>query len=508
MARSDRDDAPKILIAKKRPSPEDKTEGMPLEIMGNCMVHFGGMMHEESTYGRLLLQFGEAQNRLAAIQYEYFQKARDGYVGNLNRLLNEMKEYQRLKAKLENRRLDFDAKLNKVHKSNKEKPELEEATRQAQAKYEESLTEATNVMIRLNANNEEEQMAYLLAFLDAEVDYYKQCSETLSNIAKEFASVPRTASLPRRPPVTAANSSSPFGDDPFAPEPSSPLSSVASNQSPLSSSKPNLAGSSSGLGTYGLTSSGNTKKEASVISGPMGGSVISSPGALKSGVPSTERIGNLPAFGGPSSSSPSMASSVVASKNASPALPPRSGTSLLKQVKVTFDFDAESPDEMSIRKGDIINVVTEIDEGWWEGEMADGAGRQGMFPSNYVEVMSHDSHSPAASIAIPSASGPRGRGPASSSISPPNLRSVHSNPNLKGSAAASGGGGGGMSQSPPIRSSNIGITGGSGSALGNAGGSKSGGIGGGAGPCGTCGCTDFSPHSFKTGVCTQCFHKH
>lgn len=39
-----------------------------------------------------------------------------------------MKEYQRLKTKLENRRLDFDAKLNKVHKSNKEKPELEEGS--------------------------------------------------------------------------------------------------------------------------------------------------------------------------------------------------------------------------------------------------------------------------------------------------------------------------------------------------------------------------------------------
>ncbi|TPX33824.1 hypothetical protein SmJEL517_g03349 [Synchytrium microbalum] len=424
-------------LSKKRPSPEDKTEGMPLEIMGTCMNHFGSMMQEDSPYGkslrhtlaRLLVKFGQAQTKLANIQYDYFQQARDGYVGNLSRCLHDMKEYAKLKTKLENRRLDFDAKLNKVHKSNKEKPELEEATRQAQAKYEESLTEATNVMVRLNAN-EEEQISYLLAFLDAEMDYYKQCTETLSAVAKEFASLPRSANLPKQTP----SSSSPFGDDnnnPFSSEPTSPLGSQTL-ASPATTSKQNLSGSSLGLGNFG------SMRIKDPISGPIGGmSLGSNPmsgnsnnvnggGSLR-GLPSSERIGvNSPAFGGvgtPSFGSPNIGGvSIGSSRNGSPALPSRTGVpaSGTKQVRVTFDFEAEGPDEMSIHKGDVINVITEIDEGWWEGEMADGSGRAGMFPSNYVEIVSDTS--------APVNNNPS-RG-LTSSISGSNIRSVGSNPNI------------------------------------------------------------------------------
>jgi hypothetical protein len=44
-----------------------------------------------------------------------------------------------LKKKLENRRLDFDAKLNKIQKSKKESADLEDECRMAQRKYEETL---------------------------------------------------------------------------------------------------------------------------------------------------------------------------------------------------------------------------------------------------------------------------------------------------------------------------------------------------------------------------------
>jgi hypothetical protein len=27
-------------------------------------------------------------------------------------------------------------------------------------------------------------------------------------------------------------------------------------------------------------------------------------------------------------------------------------------------------------------------------------------------------------------------------------------------------------------------------------------------PCKTCGCTEFTPHPFKVGMCTKCFHAH
>lgn len=47
----------------------------------------------------------------------------------------------------------------------------------------------------------------------------------------------------------------------------------------------------------------------------------------------------------------------------------------------TFVFEAENPDELAFKKGDIITVQEKNDDGWWKGELN---GKVGMFPSNYT----------------------------------------------------------------------------------------------------------------------------
>jgi hypothetical protein len=68
-----------------------------------------------------------------------------------------------------------------------------------------------------------------------------------------------------------------------------------------------------------------------------------------------------------------------------PALPVRE--KVCKQVRALYNFDATAEGELSLRKGDIVRIIEEIDEGWWEGELMDASGGryEGMFPSNYVE---------------------------------------------------------------------------------------------------------------------------
>lgn len=58
-----------------------------------------------------------------------------------------------------------------------------------------------------------------------------------------------------------------------------------------------------------------------------------------------------------------------------------------KQVRALYNFEATAAGELSLQKGDVIRIIEEIDEGWWEGEMVDSKGvrHEGMFPSNYVE---------------------------------------------------------------------------------------------------------------------------
>ncbi|XP_008583913.1 PREDICTED: SH3 domain-containing protein 21 [Galeopterus variegatus] len=51
--------------------------------------------------------------------------------------------------------------------------------------------------------------------------------------------------------------------------------------------------------------------------------------------------------------------------------------------RVLFDYQPEAPDELALRKGDVVKVLrkTTEDKGWWEGECQ---GRRGVFPDNFV----------------------------------------------------------------------------------------------------------------------------
>ena len=51
---------------------------------------------------------------------------------------------------------------------------------------------------------------------------------------------------------------------------------------------------------------------------------------------------------------------------------------------VEFDYDAELPDELSLRTGDVITAVKQMEGGWWEGTGA--KGKRGLFPDNFVKV--------------------------------------------------------------------------------------------------------------------------
>jgi hypothetical protein len=59
----------------------------------------------------------------------------------------------------------------------------------------------------------------------------------------------------------------------------------------------------------------------------------------------------------------------------------------LFQVQAIYDYLKESPEEISIYKGQAISVLVTHDDGWWEGETTDpstGELVRGMFPSNFT----------------------------------------------------------------------------------------------------------------------------
>ena len=87
-----------------------------------------------------------------------------------------------------------------------------------------------------------------------------------------------------------------------------------------------------------------------------------------------------PAFG----DSSAWGSHPTPSPRPSPATTPTRGPPVMPSCQALYDFDAESPGELSFKEGDTINLKTKIDDNWYEGTLN---GRTGYFPVTYVSVL-------------------------------------------------------------------------------------------------------------------------
>ena len=70
-------------------------------------------------------------------------------------------------------------------------------------------------------------------------------------------------------------------------------------------------------------------------------------------------------------------------------------------AKVMFDYHANEDDELSLRRGENVEVLAQSHKGWWTGSLN---GKEGFFPSNYVKLEKNPISIPKpqrASVSIP-----------------------------------------------------------------------------------------------------------
>ncbi|XP_069380108.1 vinexin isoform X12 [Paralichthys olivaceus] len=85
----------------------------------------------------------------------------------------------------------------------------------------------------------------------------------------------------------------------------------------------------------------------------------------------------------------SLASASTCVERLSPAnetmeLPPKKDEKKMKAARAKFNFQAQSPKELTLQKGDIVYIHRQVDANWFEGEHH---GRAGIFPTSYVEIL-------------------------------------------------------------------------------------------------------------------------
>ena len=54
------------------------------------------------------------------------------------------------------------------------------------------------------------------------------------------------------------------------------------------------------------------------------------------------------------------------------------------RCKALYEFNAEAPNELSLKPGDVVVVTGKVNADWWEGECN---GRTGIFPTSYTQPL-------------------------------------------------------------------------------------------------------------------------
>ncbi|XP_061094256.1 SH3 domain-containing kinase-binding protein 1 isoform X1 [Conger conger] len=72
--------------------------------------------------------------------------------------------------------------------------------------------------------------------------------------------------------------------------------------------------------------------------------------------------------------------------------PAKKGEAIRKRrCRAAFSYIPQNEDELELKIGDIIDILGEVEEGWWEGSLN---GKTGMFPSNFTKEVLADSEDP------------------------------------------------------------------------------------------------------------------
>ncbi|KAJ2705522.1 hypothetical protein H4R19_005115, partial [Coemansia spiralis] len=169
------------LLKKKEASDNTKLKLYLLENLGSAMLRLGTCLPKDSNYGRALESLGRTEERLNEHQLKFVNNVKEGWLPELQRSLDDFKEYVALQKQLGARRSDYDSKMVKFQKARKDNITAEDDLRTAQVRYEDTYEDLGRRMLVMQ-DSEQEYLRGAYSFYESQLEYHKSCYEELARV--------------------------------------------------------------------------------------------------------------------------------------------------------------------------------------------------------------------------------------------------------------------------------------------------------------------------------------
>ncbi|KAG6444891.1 hypothetical protein O3G_MSEX003630 [Manduca sexta] len=309
-------------ISKLSGQAKSNTYPQPEGVLGDCMLHYGKKLGEDTIFSQCLIEMGEALKQMADVKYSLDDNIKQSFLEPLHHLqTKDLKEVMHHRKKLQGRRLDFDCKRRRQAKG-AHIPDDE--IRQAEEKFAESLQLAQVGMFNL-LDSDVEQVAQLSFFAEGLLEYHQQCTEILKGLVSTL--MEKKEEAVSRPKME------------FVPKTLADLHIE---------------------GIHDLNHGGS-----------------------HAGSPEHKPPSNLELFpgsgsAGQRSNNASPLPSPVKSPARTPMVPNKAPC-----CTALYDFEPENQGELGFKENDVITLISKVDENWFEGSLN---GKSGYFPISYVQV--------------------------------------------------------------------------------------------------------------------------
>ncbi|XP_030020077.1 endophilin-A isoform X9 [Manduca sexta] len=186
-------------ISKLSGQAKSNTYPQPEGVLGDCMLHYGKKLGEDTIFSQCLIEMGEALKQMADVKYSLDDNIKQSFLEPLHHLqTKDLKEVMHHRKKLQGRRLDFDCKrrrqakgdcpgraspyMSPSHGASRQGAHIpDDEIRQAEEKFAESLQLAQVGMFNL-LDSDVEQVAQLSFFAEGLLEYHQQCTEILKGL--------------------------------------------------------------------------------------------------------------------------------------------------------------------------------------------------------------------------------------------------------------------------------------------------------------------------------------